>query len=310
MKVCFYGLGSIGKKHLINLTYLLSQRGESYEIDALRSTDRMFDDHYASLISHQFTDISQLADDYDIAFITNPTAFHYDAIKAMFKKARHLFIEKPLFESTAYDVQEIMPEQGRIFYVACPLRHSQVIKYISENVVGKYDIYSLRAICSSYLPDWRKGVDYRTVYSAEKKLGGGASVDLIHEWDYITGLFGNPKKVYNINNKYSNLEINSDDISVYIADYGDKTVELHLDYFGREPRREIELFTQKGTITGDFIEKEIRSTFVETLILPSKDMYISEMEYFLDAINGIGGNINDLTAAYNTIKIANSEWNI
>ena len=42
--------------------------------------------------------------------------------------------------------------------------------------------------------------------------------------------------------KKSSLEIDSDDYTIYIAEYEDKTAELHLDYFGRKTIREIELF--------------------------------------------------------------------
>ena len=97
--------------------------------------------------------------------------------------------------------------------------------------------YCARVICSSYLPDWRPGVDYRTVYSAHKALGGGVTIDLIHEWDYLVDLFGVPQQLYNFKGTYSDLEIDSDDLSVYIAKYPTLLAEVHLDYFGRGYRR-------------------------------------------------------------------------
>ena len=54
------------------------------------------------------------------------------------------------------------------------------------------------------------GVDYRTVYSAHKAMGGGVTIDLIHEWDYLVELFGVPDKLYNFKGTYSDLEIDSD----------------------------------------------------------------------------------------------------
>ena len=55
-------------------------------------------------------------------------------------------------------------------------------------------------------------------------------------------LFGVPQQLYNFKGTYSDLEIDSDDLSVYIAKYPTLLAEVHLDYFGRGYRRSIELF--------------------------------------------------------------------
>ena len=79
------------------------------------------------------------------------------------------------------------------------------------------------------------------------KMGGGVTIDLIHELDYMVDLFGFPQESYNFKGTYSDLEIDSDDLSVYIARYKDKLCEVHLDYFGREYRRTCEVFVSEGT---------------------------------------------------------------
>ena len=48
------------------------------------------------------------------------------------------------------------------------------------------------------------------------------------------------------------LEIDSDDLSVYIAKYPTLLAEVHLDYFGRGYRRSIELFCRDGSYLADF----------------------------------------------------------
>lgn len=93
---------------------------------------------------------------------------------------------------------------------------------------------------------------------ALKKLGGGVSIDLIHEWDYFCYLFWKPEEVCSFKSKYSDLEINSDDLAVSMARYPDKIAEIHLDYFGRNPMREIQLFTAGDIIVGDLIDQEVR----------------------------------------------------
>ena len=55
-------------------------------------------------------------------------------------------------------------------------------------------------------------VSHQASYSAHKRLGGGVSIDLIHEWDYMSYLFGFPDKVVNMRGTYSKLEIDSDQV--------------------------------------------------------------------------------------------------
>ena len=169
-------------------------------------------------------------------------------------------------------------------------------------------VYSARVISSSYLPDWRPNVDYREIYSAKKEMGGGVSIDLIHEWDYLTYLFGLPKKILSMQGKVSHLEINSEDLAVYLGRYQDKFVEVHLDYFGRTPLRQIQLFTKEATITGDILggcisfgDKQEPVKFHEE----PNDKYIHEMESFISFVETPSKESeNSLENAMEVLKIA------
>ena len=170
--------------------------------------------------------------------------------------------------------------------------------------------YSARVICSSYLPDWRPGVDYRTVYSAHKEMGGGVTIDLIHEWDYLVDLFGAPLEAYNFKGTYSHLEIDSDDLSVYIARYPSLLAEVHLDYFGRTYRRTIELFCKEGTVTADFGAGTL--TLENGAVIhceePVNQRYLREMAYFLDyARKGEGESINSPAMAQKVLGLTLGE---
>lgn len=163
-----------------------------------------------------------------------------------------------------------------------------------------------KAISSSYLPDWRSGTDYRNTYSAHKDQGGGVRIDLIHEWDYITFLFGMPQDVYCMDGRFSDLEIDCEDLAVYIAKYKDKIVELHLDYFGRKTRRSLEIRTNEHEYIFDIAEHGMIKDG-ENIVLPEEDANlknIREMERFMNfAVQG-GESGNDLKHAMSVLKIA------
>ena len=92
----------------------------------------------------------------------------------------------------------------------------------------------------------------------KRNFGGGVAIDLIHEWDYISYIFGLPLDVKKIYKKVSNLEIDVEDIAIYIAEYPNMLAEVHLDYFGRKAIRKIEFFTSSDLIEADLINSNIK----------------------------------------------------
>lgn len=306
-KIAIIGLGSIGKRHLVNIDAVLRNKAVNYTIDLIRNKkSTILDQSLRELVTNLYTDYESIPNDYDVIFITNPTYLHYSTIKEFSHKTKNMFIEKPLFDNPNMRISDLTLRPNGIYYVACPLRYTKVIQHI-KNVVDLDGVYNVRAICSSYLPDWRPELDYRKTYSAHWNQGGGVSIDLIHELDYIMYLFGMPKKVLNFQGKFSHLEIDSDDLSVYIAEYENMLVEVHLDYFGRKAIRELQLFTAFETLVVDIINSEIRFLVEKKVIKFNEDRnsyQLKEIENFFNILEGKADNENDIFTALSTLKIA------
>lgn len=303
MKVCFVGVGSIGKRHIRNLKKL---KGNQVEIHAIRSSLTPLPGEIESDISKQFLRYDEADSFYDAVFVTNPTIMHFDAILNLKDKTSYFFVEKPITENLRYEFDKIA---NLNIYVACPLRYTQVYQYMKKYLEDKR-VFSARAISSSYLPEWRKGQDYRKIYSARKELGGGVNIDLIHEWDYMIDLFGYPSEIYVKNGKYSDLEINSNDLAVGLGIYKDKIIEIHLDYFGRKTQRYLEVFTDQERIIADFIEKTISFqtdektvSFIEDGNMP----YLKELMWFIQYIGGEVPNKNSLEKACKVLRVSLGE---
>lgn len=313
LNVLFIGLGSIGTRHLRNLDHVCKDRGITLRIDALRhDLTSPLRPGVEELLTNQFIDLEDedALRRYDIAFITNPTALHAETLHHVKDRADALFIEKPIVSrNQIYGSLKDLINPGQKAYVAAPMRWSKVFMetkdYLDEHPDKRP--YCARAISSSYLPEWRPGVDYRTVYSAIEELGGGVDIDLIHEWDYLVYLFGLPEQTFNLKGKYSDLEITSNDLSIYIARYPQLLAELHLDYFGRTSRRTLELYFEDGTLTADFINKKITLPDGNVILFEetTNDWYLREMDYFLDYVLLLDGDsVNPPQEALNVLEIS------
>ena len=99
MKVCFYGLGSIGKRHLSNLAELCRRKELPLEVHAIRKKQAPLPDELRPLIQKEFFNTLPQGEFYDAVFITNPTALHFEAIQETRHISRCFFVEKPVFQN-------------------------------------------------------------------------------------------------------------------------------------------------------------------------------------------------------------------
>lgn len=307
-KICFVGIGSIAKRHIGNIKRYIENENLEISIDAYRSNDKPLDKNIQKQINNQYFVYEELPTDYDAIFITNPTKLHYETLELLNNNSNNFFIEKPLVDISDIN-KKINIDSNKNYYVACPIRHSKIIDYLKKNL-NLNTINSVRCICSTYLPNWHPNEDYRNSYSSKKELGGGVSIDLIHEWDYLTYLFGIPNKVFCILDKVSKLDIETEDISIYIAKYKEMLLELHLDYFGQYPIREIMIFTDEDTIIADIQNNKIKFLNQNKIINFSQDRndyQIKELEYFFKLIDNKTKNINNISNALTILKLTQGE---
>ena len=308
-RIAFCGLGSIAKRHLTNVSTYLTSQGDSCSVDLYRSSlGNPLPDELKHLVSETLLYANEIPANrqYDAVFVTNPTSMHYETVLKFAEHTSSFFIEKPIFDSITLDKKIFKTIENKTSYVACPLRYNPVLQYVKQNI-NLNNVYAARAISSSYLPDWRPGQDYRKTYSAHKNLGGGVSIDLIHEWDYLTSFFGIPKKCYSIHDKISSLDIDSDDIAIYIAKAGKTTIELHLDYFGRYAIRTLDLFMPDETIQCDILNGTISYKKEEKTIqldCERNTFQLKEIEHFFDIITHKIDNDSTAEHAFAVLKLA------
>lgn len=301
MNVLIVGLGSIAKKHIEALLFLEPDA----KLYALRSIcpSSSFDG------VHNIYSLDELAGiRLDFILISNPTSEHKKAIETFSRWNCPLFIEKPLYH--LLDIGPLVHKienSGLLTYVACNLRFLDCLSFVrKELALRRKRINEINVYCGSYLPEWRKGCDFRTVYSSIPSLGGGVHLDLIHELDYLYWFFGMPQNVRSILKCQSGLEIQSYDYANYCMEYEGFCASVILNYYRRDTKRTLEIVFDDETWNIDLIRNQV-SVGGEILFVSAqtiRDTYLAQMNYFLRLLrDGEAQSSNTIADAFNVLKI-------
>jgi predicted dehydrogenase len=298
MKVLIIGLGSIAQKHIKALREL----NANVELLALRSSKKASNQD-GVLNIYSISNLNTL--EIDFAIISNPTSAHADTIKQLIPYNIPLFIEKPIFDGLDNEnIIEDVNKNNIVNYVACNLRFLDCLKFTKEYIENKR-INEVNIYCGSYLPDWRPGRDYKTTYSANKNLGGGVHIDLIHEIDYAYWLFGKPQNVLKTASNKSSLDIDAFDYANYILNYKNFNTSIILNYFRRDPKRTLEIVLKNETIAVNLLKNEVYCNNI--LIYQSKktvaDTYFDQLNFFTKEILEKKRVFNNANEAYEILKI-------
>jgi predicted dehydrogenase len=244
IKVLVIGYGSIGRRHVEILSGM--QQVRDVEIVS-KQTISGFSTH------KELTEVQDLAK-FDYFLIASDTHKHFSQLEYLEKSITNktILVEKPLFDCC----HEVTIKNNLVF-VAYNLRLHPILQQM-RNWLTSEKILSVNIITGHYLPLWRPGRDYRESYSADRRKGGGVTLDLSHEIDYVQWLFGKITKLEAVVGKISGLEINSDDIMVLIGKTDNGCfVNLSLDYISKIPMRQILVQTENLTIKADLAKNHL-----------------------------------------------------
>lgn len=303
MKILVIGLGSIARKHIQVLRIIEPE----ISILALRSNKSQKNENRVQNIYSW----SEVPNGLDFIIISNPTSLHAETILKSTEFEVPLFIEKPVLHSTLKKdlIIKKVRDKNILTYVACNLRFHPAIQYLKRefllNIPIEYNSY-----CGSYLPEWRPNNDYRKIYSAKKELGGGVHLDLIHEIDYCNFLLGTPIKSYSYYSKKSKLEINSVDIAHYVFEYEKTSAFITLNYYRRDPKRDIECVWEDKIWHIDLLRNSItnhKGKIVYSEPFNIIDTYTLQMKSFIEYVKSNDMPDNNIEKGIEILKHAINE---
>ena len=230
MKILIVGFGSIGKRHAQNILQYTNN-----DIVILTKRKKIPSINGKSIKFFNSLDLC-LKECPELALITNETSLHIKFALKIAKKGIPLFIEKPLSNSMTdvLKLEKLVNEKKIFTYIGCNLRFHSCIKKIKslleKNSIGR--VISVQVECGSYLPDWHPYEDYRNGYAARDDLGGGITLTMIHELDFLKWFFGDVKNIFGIVGKFSNLDVKTDDLAMMTLIFKNNIIsQLNLDFF-------------------------------------------------------------------------------
>jgi len=312
MKALVVGYGSIGKRHIENLSFLKN-------MEIIVCTKRKNDTFLKQKKCTIYTSIEDcIKEDPTFAIITNETSFHIKNALRLAKAGIHLLIEKPLSNSLTgtNELLNVTNKNKLVVLIGCNFRFHPCLKLMKEIILqgdlGK--VLSARVENGSFLPDWHSNKNYQTEYSARNDLGGGVVLTSIHEIDYLYWFFGNIHEVFSITGTFSDLNISADDLSSMVLRFKNNIIaEAHLDYFQQPSSRNCKIIGTEGTITCDLESNTVKfydvknKKWITKLNLSKYDLnktYIEELTHFIDCIGGKDKPINPLKDGIYTLKVA------
>jgi predicted dehydrogenase len=285
LKILFFGLGSIGKKHA-----QIIKKNFNFHLYAYRTNKGQ---EKNDLNIQEFYDVDEaFSIKPDIAFITNPTFLHVSTALECVQRNISFFMEKPISHTLANlnQLEQELTKRKLFTYIGYNLRFHRVISNLKKIVSTKEKPIYFRVTCSSYLPSWRPEQDYQKSYSAKQELGGGVILDLSHEFDYLSWLFGGIKDIKGHYDKISNLNIESEDmVEAEVTCNSNIKGSVHLDNFSRNNERKIQIYYDDEYLEANLLDNTIKRLNRDTKSLKFQctqdDTYIRQIKYFFDQYN-------------------------
>ncbi len=185
---------------------------------------------------------------------------------------------------------------------------------LEENAIGK--VVSAHAQWGEFLPGWHPWEDYRNSYSARRDLGGGVVHTLSHPLDYFHWLLGDVSSVWGYCAQIPSLQIETEAVAEIGLKFASGAIaNIHLDYIQRPGVHQLEIIGDQGTIRWDNADgavqyySAVEEKWQKFPLRPGferNDLFLAEMQHFLDMIEKNVAPICSLDDGIMAEKIANA----
>ena len=326
IKILFLGLGGAGQRHLRLLNTLFKK--ELFKIYAYRfkkkttflnanfkPVKKNFQREYNLEILNSFRETILVNP--NIIFICTPSSIRFSLIKKFNKPDTIFCIEKPL----AINLKELIKIKKHI------KKNNQKIIVLFQRRYHEHNVLTLKKIkkigkilfvkfkTNSYLPNWHKYENFRKLYAANKKLGGGVLLTECHEIDLCILFFGCPDSYSVISSKRKKFKLDVNDQAKVLLAYKNFNVLIELDFLNKRLERTYNIFGSKGLISSNQITNTYFFHNYKTSKIFKKNFYLNkgndilfekQLKYIFDCIikNKKSKIINDFKSSEIICRIA------
>lgn len=318
--IAVIGLGSIAARHRANLKRLypdciifsMSSSGRAPK-DKISNSDTL-----ASCIDEL------LSAKVGLAIVASPASYHASHALPFIKAGIPTFIEKPL--SASLDDCRIIADAVKAYstrvcvgyclrYLPTALKLKQAIE---SRIIG--EVYNVYSEVGQYLPDWRKDKLYKNSVSARADLGGGALLELSHEFDYLQWIFGKLDIYHSILRVSDELGLEVEDCADVVAVSHSTVVNIHLDFLQKKAYRKCRIIGSLGVLEWDLIGNSLtlcKSSVNEVLYCDSEwdknKMYLHMLTDFLESPQDDVPLYASINQALNSVELIekikmNAKW--
>lgn len=311
-RVLVVGAGSVGRRHARNLQTL------GAEVHVVRARPEL-----APALSRELgvPVHASLAEGFDAkpeaVVVADRTDRHVATSLEAARRGLPIYVEKPLGASMdgVDELRRLVASRGVVVEIGCMMRFhpllSSVKRLLDEGSLGR--AWSAQATVGQWLPDWR-ATSYEESTSARAERGGGVTLDLVHDVDYLVWWFGRVREVAAFLDKRSDLDLDVEDVSNLLLRFESGVVaSVHMDYLRPRYRRAAEVVCANACATWDGVAEtltvERRGTADSSVQRPPagferNDMFLAHMRRFLERVRSGGPPAVSLDDGVHVLEVA------
>ncbi len=309
MKFAIFGLGSMGKRRIRCLKRLGYSNIIGYDSREDRSIEarELYNINIVKTIEE--IDFKKV----DAIIISTPPDRHVEYIRLAIEKEIPAFVEASVILDGLIELDDFSKKKGILIAPSCTLKFHPAIKDIKKIVhSGEYGrVVNFSYHSGQYLPDWHPWEDVKDFYVSQKHTGGCREI-VPFELTWLVDVVGWPEDVRTFYGKTTYVGADIDDTYTILLKYNKSFGSLTVDVVSRNAVRNLILNLESGQILWNWDENVVKlydakkhrwiyyyqplgssaEGYNKNII---EDMYIEELQSFIEAIRGNGSFPNSLT---------------